>query len=249
VKAVNLIPDEQRRGVGGATGRSDGAAYALVGFLAGLVVLAAVYALSHQQVADRRAQAAKVTAQVAREQSRISALNAYTTFLSLSTSRVRAAEQLAAARFDWAHAIHEIGRVLPYDVAITSIDGKLGGQGGSGSSVTGSTADPVLRRVPGGGSRDARPAATDRRSDRRVAAVFRPVGGLWRPHDDREQQLGLPAGSPGLPHVQGRCDLRRAAPGRDRYRGRKRGALERSGARTRQRAGCDRQDPRRHQGD
>ena len=35
MKAINLVPSDQQRGAGGRAGRSGGAAYALVGLLAG----------------------------------------------------------------------------------------------------------------------------------------------------------------------------------------------------------------------
>jgi hypothetical protein len=54
VKAVNLIPDEQRRGAGGATGRSGGVAYAIVGVLAGIVGLFAVYTMTNSKITIAR---------------------------------------------------------------------------------------------------------------------------------------------------------------------------------------------------
>ena len=39
---------------------------------------------------------------------------------------MQAVTQLVDSRFDWAHAFHELGRVLPQDVSITSLDGTIG---------------------------------------------------------------------------------------------------------------------------
>ena len=43
MKAVNLIPGEQRQGAGSYTGRSGGGALIVLGMLAGLAVLVAMY--------------------------------------------------------------------------------------------------------------------------------------------------------------------------------------------------------------
>ena len=46
-------------------------------------------------------------------------------FLSLRGQRVQTVEQLAGSRFDWAHAFHELGRVLPYDVSLSAVTGAV----------------------------------------------------------------------------------------------------------------------------
>jgi hypothetical protein len=53
VKAVNLIPADQRRG-GGGPGRSGGAVYAVLGALAIVVVAAVVYVVSVNAVTSKR---------------------------------------------------------------------------------------------------------------------------------------------------------------------------------------------------
>jgi hypothetical protein len=63
MKAVNLIPADQRRGAGGAAGRAGGAVYVLLGGLAVLVILSVVYAISASQVSDRQSKLNHVSAQ------------------------------------------------------------------------------------------------------------------------------------------------------------------------------------------
>ncbi len=127
MRAVNLIPAEQRKGAGGAAGRSEGAAFVIVGLLAGVVVLALMYGLSHKQVSDRRAEAAKLTAQAGVARAQAAALAPYTSFLTLRDQRVTSVQQLADSRFDWAHAFHELGRVLPFDVSLSTVTGSMSG--------------------------------------------------------------------------------------------------------------------------
>jgi hypothetical protein len=135
MRAVNLIPAEQRRGANGAYGRSDGAAFVVLGLLAGLVLLAGVYALSHSQVSDRRAKAAQLSAQASAAQAQAASLSPYVSFVSLRDQRVSTVRQLAGTRFDWAHAFHELGRVLPYDVSLSNVKGSIAGATGGAAAA------------------------------------------------------------------------------------------------------------------
>jgi Tfp pilus assembly protein PilN len=159
MRAVNLIPAEQRRGASGAYGRSDGGAFVILGLLAGLVVLAGVYALSHSQISDRRAEVARLSAQSATAQAQAAALSPYVAFLSLRDQRVSTVGQLAGSRFDWAHAFHELGRVLPYDVSLSSVKGSIAGASSAAAAApaatgatgpTGPVAAPVASSTPPG---------------------------------------------------------------------------------------------------
>jgi len=62
VRAVNLIPAEQRGG-GSVTGKSEGAAFIVLGMLGGLAILALVYGLADHQVSSRRGEVASITTQ------------------------------------------------------------------------------------------------------------------------------------------------------------------------------------------
>jgi Tfp pilus assembly protein PilN len=124
MKAINLIPTEVRRQ--GSTGSSDGLVYAILGLLAGLVVLGSLWALAHHQIGTRRAAIANANAQAAQVTAEASALQAYTSFGTMSSQRQQSAAQIAAGRFDWAHTMHELGRVLPPKVSLTSFNGSVG---------------------------------------------------------------------------------------------------------------------------
>jgi Tfp pilus assembly protein PilN len=48
--------------------------------------------------------------------------------------------QVIDSRFDWAHSFHELGRVLPNGVSVTSLTGTIGGAGaGAGPAAAAST--------------------------------------------------------------------------------------------------------------
>ncbi len=55
VRAVNLIPLDQRGGSGPAAGRSQGGAYAVLVLLAGLAVLALLYGVARHEISSRQA--------------------------------------------------------------------------------------------------------------------------------------------------------------------------------------------------
>ncbi len=139
MKAVNLIPSDQRGGGGSVTGESDGGAFIVVGLLAGLAVLALLYGVARHQVSSREGEVARVTAQAQATQARATQLAPYVSFKATYQTRLQAVSQLVGTRFDWAHAIHEIGRVLPKDAALSAVHGTIGSATGSSSSSSSST--------------------------------------------------------------------------------------------------------------
>jgi len=136
MRAVNLIPADQRGGAGGGMGRSGGSAYVVLGFLGALALLLLLYGRAHHQIASRKDQAAALNAKAQRAQEAVTRLAPYTTFLALREQREQAVSQLVDARFDWAHIFHELGRVLPVQTSITSLTGGVGpASGSSGTSA------------------------------------------------------------------------------------------------------------------
>lgn len=125
MRAVNLIPAEQRGGAPVGAGQSEGGAYALLGLLAGLAVLALLYGMAHHQIASRKAEAAAVSAQAQQAQTAAQALAPYTSFIAVREARLQAVSTLINTRFDWAHVFHEFGRVLPAGISISSLDGTV----------------------------------------------------------------------------------------------------------------------------
>jgi type II secretory pathway pseudopilin PulG len=134
MRAVNLIPTDQRGGASRGAGRSQGAAYAVLGLLAGLALLALVYGIARHQVSSRAAKAVALEAHAQQVQAEAAKLAPYSSFIALREQRVQAVSQLVNSRFDWAHAFHELGRVVPANVAITSLTGTVVSATGSASA-------------------------------------------------------------------------------------------------------------------
>ncbi|HME03358.1 MAG TPA: hypothetical protein VKG38_10060 [Solirubrobacteraceae bacterium] len=131
MRAVNLIPAEQRSGAPVGAGRSGGVAYAVLALLAGIAVLALVYGIAHHQVTSRTSQVASLQARASAEQASAAQLAPYTSFVAMRQARVTAVEQLVDSRFDWAHTLHEFARVLPRDASLSSVSGTIGSAAGT----------------------------------------------------------------------------------------------------------------------
>jgi len=158
MKAVNLIPSEERRGGSPGIGRSGGAAYIVLGALGVLAVLVLVYGMARHQISDRKGKLASIAAQTQRAQEAASTLTPYTSFVALREQRMQAVEAVVDSRFDWAHAFHELGRVLPKATSISSIDGTVGGSAATpltasapaATSGTTATSAPATSATPPG---------------------------------------------------------------------------------------------------
>ena len=120
MRAVNLIPAEQRRGAGGMAGRSGGIVYVLTGGLAVLVLLGVVYALAVHSVADKTGQLATLNEQVTETQAQAQVLQPYIAVASLSGEKSNEVVTLAKSRFDWPNAMRQLALALPSDVTFTA---------------------------------------------------------------------------------------------------------------------------------
>lgn len=158
MKAVNLIPREERRSSGGGipTGRSGGAVFAVLGVLAGLAVLALLYGRADHQISSRRAEVASLNARVQQAQARTGALAAYTSFLQMREQRVQAVTALMESRFDWAQVFHELGRVLPANqVSLSSVEGTVGSSTGTAGATAGAPASTSTSATTSSGAAGA----------------------------------------------------------------------------------------------
>jgi Tfp pilus assembly protein PilN len=175
MRAVNLIPSEQQRGAGGAAGRSGGGAYILLGALALLVVMAGLFVTSGKSVSDKKAELAQVTQQAAQAEQRAQSLQSFTKFSSLRAKRVDTVSQLAAARFDWSHALREVARVLPTNAWLNSLTGTTSPTvsvgGGGGGTLRSALAVPAI---------EVKGCTTSQASVAKLMARMRLIDGVQR---------------------------------------------------------------------
>ena len=145
MRAVNLIPGDQRSGGAVGAGRSGGVAYVVLGVVAAVAVLALMYGIAKHDVSSRKGEVASIEARAAAAQSAAAQLAPYAQFISMRQARIQAVESLVDSRFDWAHAFHELGRVMPAGVSVTSLTGTIGAAaptttGGASSTTAGASA-------------------------------------------------------------------------------------------------------------
>ena len=140
MKAINLIPPDQRRGAGGIAGRTGGVAYVVQAALVALVVVGVVYAVSVHDVAKRTTTLAEVTQETTVVKAQIAALQPFVLFQSLSQARIEDVASLAAERFDWPRAMAQVALALPSNVTLNSLAGSAAGGSASPAAVAGSSA-------------------------------------------------------------------------------------------------------------
>jgi len=117
MKAVNLIPADERRGSGG----SGLGSYILLGVLALVVVVSAAYTLTNRTISDRRHELADVQARAQASANEAQGLQAYTAFTALRQKRSETVRSLASSRFEWSQALHEVARTIPSYAWLTSM--------------------------------------------------------------------------------------------------------------------------------
>ncbi len=141
MRAFNLIPAEERGGGGGSgAGKSGGGAFVVLGLLGLLAIFALLYGSARHQISSRRGEVATLNAQAQVAQAQAARLAPYVSFMALHEQRMQAVSQLVDSRFDWAHAFHEIGRVLPKDASLASISGTIAGASGAAATPSASAA-------------------------------------------------------------------------------------------------------------
>ena len=148
MRAVNLIPADQRRASGGA-GKSGGGVYALLGVLALIVACVAALTITSRQVADRTAEADRLDAQAQVAQAKAGNLAAYKTFNDLVKQRTAGVQTLAATRFNWGETLDQVSRVVPSDVSLTQLAASTAPGVGVGGTVSLRTAlaNPAIELI------------------------------------------------------------------------------------------------------
>jgi Tfp pilus assembly protein PilN len=111
VKAVNLIPSDQRRAK--ASGERSGGAYVVLGVLGVLLVMALAYVMTANSVNDKTSKAAKAQHEAEALEAQASQLDSFTDFASIKEQRLAAVLAAAQTRFDWERLVRELSRVMP----------------------------------------------------------------------------------------------------------------------------------------
>ena len=140
MKAVNLIPNEQRRAR--ATGERSGGAYVVIGVLGVLLVMAVLYAMTANQVNDRETKAAEASQQADALEAQAKQLGSFTNFASIKEQRLVSVVSTSQTRFDWERLMRELSRVMPKNSWLQTTEASVVGE--DAASTTGaSSSSPV----------------------------------------------------------------------------------------------------------
>jgi Tfp pilus assembly protein PilN len=127
MRPVDLTPEEDRGRSGGhrPPTRAGNLSYVVVAALALGVLAVAVFAMTSKSISDKEADVAQLEQDLAAAEAEATALQPFATFRSIQESRASTVASLAQSRFDWERVIRELSLVLPSDVWLTNLTGKV----------------------------------------------------------------------------------------------------------------------------
>ena len=122
MKAINLVPREQRRSFGALQGLDLGTT-ALFGALSLAVMVVAAYVVLANGVTSKKEELAQVQAQQTAATREVAQLKPYADLEQLRTSLLERVKSLAGGRYDWPTTLARIARAFPSDAKLSSLDG------------------------------------------------------------------------------------------------------------------------------
>ena len=150
MRPVNLLPGDQRRREARAGGKG---AYVVVGVLAVLLAMVAVYVLSSNTVTERQNEAAAASAEATRLEATAAQKASYINFAQVALARTLAVSTVAKTRFDWERFMRELSLIMPKGGWLQSTDASVSGDledtGGDSAATTpsASSAGPAANLV------------------------------------------------------------------------------------------------------
>lgn len=128
MRAVNLMPDDSRQAGASRSSSSSSphGAYFVLAALGALVVFVSLLTVTNKQITSKTDKLANANAEAQVAEQRAEASAPYQAFAELARERKATVSSLSATRFDWAHGLREVARVVPGDVWLTSLNGSSG---------------------------------------------------------------------------------------------------------------------------
>src|SRR5215211_5782412 len=123
MRAVNLIPQDERRTAGSA--RAGLLSYFVLGALAAVLLGVTVLVLTSNQISERKAEITRLEQERDATQARADSLRAFADFSSMEEERTATVTALAQSRFDWERVLRELSLVLPPNVWLTELEGSV----------------------------------------------------------------------------------------------------------------------------
>ena len=147
MKAVNLIPSDQRRAT--PSGERAGGAYVVLGVLAVLLVMAVAYVLTANGANENSTKAAEASQEADALEAKAAKLASYTDFSSIKDQRMAAVMAAAETRFDWERLMREVSKVMPADSWLQTTEATATGDA---NATTGSPSAAAATAAPTGPS-------------------------------------------------------------------------------------------------
>jgi Tfp pilus assembly protein PilN len=141
MKAVNLIPTEQRRVQ--ASGKQSGSSYVLIGVLATLLAMSAAYFFTANNVTQRQNETTAAKAEADRLEAQAAQRKDFTNFAQIKETRLASVSTVAGTRFDWERFMRELSRVMPSGSWVQTTDASVTGNVAGAESTPTSTTPGV----------------------------------------------------------------------------------------------------------
>src|ERR671931_925489 len=111
MRAINLIPPDERRG-GAGPARAGLLSYFVLGGLLAVLIGVTVLVLTGNQISDRKAEIGQLEQERDAAQARADSLRAFADFSEMEQARAATVTTLAQSRFDWERVLRELALVL-----------------------------------------------------------------------------------------------------------------------------------------
>jgi Tfp pilus assembly protein PilN len=148
MRAVNLIPPEERRVRAARTGPLP---YLIVVALVAVLGAVTVLVVTNNRISDRKAKVAQLEQERDVAQANMEALRPFAEFASMKELRTATVTSLAQSRFDWERVMRELALVLPDDTWLVQLEATVSPEvqlaEGVGLSLRDSVPGPALELV------------------------------------------------------------------------------------------------------
>ena len=150
MRAVNLVPQDQRRRTPSDGGRGAHIALGVLGVLLAMVV---GYVLTSNTVTERQNETEAARVEADRLEAKAAQKGNFADFASIAQTRMQSVAGVAASRFDWERFMRELARVIPADSWLQSADASTTGD--SAAPATAGAAPAAPSAAPATGSPSA----------------------------------------------------------------------------------------------
>jgi Tfp pilus assembly protein PilN len=211
VRAVNLIPPEERRDK--APIRSGSIAYLLLGALALALGAVSLIVLTNNKVADREAKIDALRQQQEAAKAGADQLAPFASFASLEQQRTATVRSLADSRFDWERVMRELALIIPNDVWLTGLSASVtgGSSGSTSASSSGSSTGSLDTSSITGPSLQLSGCAAGQEAVASFLTALRDIDGVTRVglgSSDLANSSGSSSSTTGTTEASGSCAAR-----------------------------------------